>query len=125
MTHMFTPESARRTLPSVRPTAERMCRIYSELADRAPARISSDQPVDDTYFELVRELLATLEKLRRQGVVVRDARQGRLDFPAKRQGRPVLLSWRVGEPSLAFWCEVGGSGSRRQPLLEDGFWQVS
>ncbi|MCP3979730.1 MAG: DUF2203 family protein [bacterium] len=124
MTHVFTPESARRTLPRVRPTAELMCRLYAQLSDRAPARIASDQPVDEAYFDLVRELLAALDTLRRHGVVVRDAGAGRLGFPARRQGRSVLLSWRVGEPALAFWCEIDDAESSRRPLREDGLWEV-
>jgi len=44
-----------------------------------------------------------------------------LDFPAYRDGRPVLLCWKVGEVSVRFWHEPGQGFDRRR-VDENGPW---
>ncbi len=39
---------------------------------------------------------------------------GSVDFPAILHGREVRLCWRVGEPDVRHWHEIGGSISERQ-----------
>lgn len=119
---LFTPASARRALRSLKPVAERMCKLYRAL-ERRPARIAPEQPVERGYFRLVRRLHAELDAIRRGGVRVGDLRQGLLDFPARRDGRRVWLCWRVGEPTLRFWHEADDGSDGRRPVDEDGPWQ--
>ncbi len=119
----FTPASARRTLASVRPAAERMCRLVRCLEAIRPPAIRPDQLVDRDYFFLVHRLRATLDELERSGVRVSDLRRGLVDFPARRAGREVLLCWRVGEARLAFWHEPDAGYAGRRPVDEDGPWE--
>jgi len=118
----FTPASARRTLQCIRPTAERLYRLYREIELRRPPRPGSDQRVEPLYFTMVERLVHGLAALESTGVRVDDLRHGMLDFPAQRDGRAVLLCWRVGEPALAFWHEAG-DGFDRRPLDENGPWR--
>lgn len=119
---LFTPMTARRELRRLKPAAERMCRLFRVLEQRRPARVLSDQLVDPAYFTLVQRLHAALQEINSHGVHVRDVQHGLLDFPARREGREVLLCWKVGEPSLEFWHETGAGFAGRQPLADDGRW---
>jgi hypothetical protein len=114
----FTPASARRTLRRIRPVVEKLHRLFRELEYRRPAHIGCDDRVEPLYYSMLEKLVRGLEELRGEGVRTDDLRQGMLDFPAYRDGRPVLLCWRVGEPALQFWHEPGDGCDRRR--VDDG-----
>lgn len=118
----FTLPAARRTLRRIRPTAERLHRLYRELDRRRPPEIDGDSRVDPLYFTMLRRLVVGIARLDREGLKADDLRRGVLNFPALRDGRPVLLCWRVGEPSLAYWHEPHAAGCARRPVDEDGPW---
>ena len=120
---LFTPASAARALETVRPVAERICLVYRALEARRPIHGGSDRPVDPAYFRLLAELYGMLERLAACGVRIRDPRRGAVDFPARRAGRRVMLSWRVGESSLRYWRELGAE--RRRPVQCDDDWTES
>jgi len=119
----FTPRSARHALEQVRPIAERLCAIYRELEKSAPGSVASDQRVEPDYFDRVRRLHVALGRLDRLGVMIKDLRRGLVDFPARRDGRDVLLCWRVGEPGLSWWHEYQDGFGGRKPLDDDGPWE--
>lgn len=55
-----------------------------------------------------------VEQLRRMGCQVKDLEVGLLDFPGIRDGRRVLLCWRMDEPAVLYWHdEDAGFASRR------------
>ena len=118
----FTPHSAREALDRMRPTVERMCRLYTAMQGRKPKSIQCDQRVADDYFTMLTSLHGDIDSIHRQGAHVKDLRRGLLDFPARRQGRPVLLCWRVGETSLEFWHETEAGYAGRQRVTDDGLW---
>jgi hypothetical protein len=120
---LFTPETARDTLPRVGPAAVRLRALYRALEHRARSRPSPDSPVDPLYFELLRAITAVRTVIDRHGVLVADLRCGRLDFPARRAGQAVLLTWEVGERRLFGWREVGAAAGTRHPVDEDGPWE--
>ena len=119
----FTPASARHALSKLRPVAERLCKLYRAMELTRPKRVSPEQRVDSDYFCLLNQLQAGLEAIRASGAQVKDLRSGLLDFPARREGRPVLLCWKVGEASLDFWHETGSGYDGRRPVDEDGPWE--
>lgn len=119
--HVFTPFGARRSLVRVRPLAERLRQLWTELERRRPAEIAGDQPVDPDYFAGLARLRAVLGRLQQAGVRVRDPRTARIDFPARRSGRPVWLCWHPGQPTVGSWCDPGEGGPPR-PIDEDGPW---
>jgi len=122
---LFTPASARRTLAIVRPAAERMCRLFQVLEQHGPETVAPEQRVPQRYFELIRCLHGAVDRIHATGARVRDPRRGILDFPALRDGRVVLLCWRVGEPSLGYWQEPAAGPEERLPVDEDGPWEES
>jgi len=62
------------------------------------------------------ELAACLETLEELGVQVKDADAGLVDFPARREGRPVLLCWRLGEDEVAYWHDLVEGFAGRKPV---------
>jgi hypothetical protein len=66
------------------------------------------------------EAMATLrqgvESLTRQGIVLRDADTGLIDFPARRDGQLIYLCWRPEEDRVAHWHSVDSGFGGRKPL---------
>lgn len=62
------------------------------------------------------ELTACLERLRELGVQVKDPDVGLVDFPARRDGAPVLLCWRLGEEEVAYWHDPVEGFAGRKPI---------
>jgi hypothetical protein len=66
------------------------------------------------------EAMATLrngvESLTEQGIVLRDADTGLIDFPALREGRLVYLCWLPEEDRVTHWHEVDSGFGGRKPL---------
>ena len=96
MSHLlFTPSRAREVLSTLRPQLESLCSLYRELERRCPAKICSDSPVDPAYLKRVLALRAAIGSIERHGVSVSDPKRGRIDFPARRDGRSVRLRWQL------------------------------
>ena len=119
----FTPRSARQTLARLRANAELMCRLYRTMERTRPRPVVPEQPVDRAYFLLLSRLHAELEQIHASGAQVKDVRQGLVDFPARRDGREVLLCWKVGEATLEYWHETQAGYASRRPVDEDGPWE--
>ena len=94
------------------------------MEQRGPCLEESDHPVDRGYFLMLLKLVSEMDALHDVGVRV-DARNGMLDFPARRKGRDVLLCWKVGEPRLEYWHELDPDAAGRFPVDEDGPWEGS
>ncbi|HLY35185.1 MAG TPA: DUF2203 domain-containing protein [Candidatus Limnocylindria bacterium] len=62
--------------------------------------------------EGIKGLLAHLETM---GVQVRDLESGLVDIPGERDGAPVWLCWRLGDPELAFWHSTSEGFANRKP----------
>ena len=66
------------------------------------------------------EAMATLregvEALTRDGIVLRDADTGLIDFPAQRNGKLVYLCWRPDEEAVTHWHDVEAGFGGRKPL---------
>ena len=57
-----------------------------------------------------------VEQLRRMGCQVKDLEVGLLDFPGMRDGRRVLLCWRMDEPAVLYWHDEDAGFASRQLL---------
>src|SRR6185369_4762725 len=123
----FTPDEANNALGQVRPLAERMVELRARLTElegeqrevvRIVAGNGSGEGVGDArtpeFAQLAHELQEVTTELHLLGVQVKDADSGLLDFPAVREGEPVLLCWQVGEPAVEWWHrpEDGFAGRR-------------
>lgn len=124
----FTVEQANSMLPLVGRIVADIVEGYRQWRERvsafelAAARSRADTP-DPEAVELQRqaqlaaaEIEGFLAELTALGVECKSPEIGLVDFPAERDGRTVLLCWRLGEPSVQFWHEVDAGFAGRQPL---------
>jgi hypothetical protein len=127
----FTPDEANELLPVVRLLVERMVEAKVALdaaqaeADEVATRISGNggglppAQLAEVSAEVDRraaELAGVLEQIQELGVVVKDLDTGLVDFPSVREGRNVLLCWRLGEDEVAFWHGYDDGFAGRRPL---------
>lgn len=68
------------------------------------------------YWEAIRTLRTETEHFAREGIILRDAESGLIDFPSERDGSTVLLCWRLGEDRVAWWHPPDTGFSGRRPL---------
>ncbi|MBI4306573.1 MAG: DUF2203 domain-containing protein [Chloroflexi bacterium] len=69
-----------------------------------------------TAANRLREFEAAVKQIGEREVQIRDFDIGLVDFPGDREGRPVWLCWKIGEPEVAFWHESDQGYTSRQPL---------
>jgi len=130
---IFTPQDANDALAVVRPLAERVVglrRTWREThAKRSELGVvvqgnggglgTSDFAELEAELETIgTEIERCVAQLDEAGVQVKDLDQGLLDFPALHEGREILLCWRVGEESVAFWHGLDEGFAGRKPIDE-------
>jgi hypothetical protein len=64
----------------------------------------------------IQEAKDTLEEIDEIGVRVQDFEAGLLDFPCVADGRMVLLCWKLGEKTIAYWHGEEEGYAGRQPV---------
>lgn len=57
-----------------------------------------------------------IDAITEKGVILRDLRNGLLDFPAEHQGLQYLLCWRMDESDIKFWHLENDGFQGRKPL---------
>lgn len=67
-------------------------------------------------MEASRVLAREVEAIAADGIILRDAESGLVDFPSERDGVPVFLCWRLGEDQIGFWHDPETGFAGRQPL---------
>ncbi len=131
MPRYFTPDEANAALDDVRPLAEQMVeRRRAMLAAQAKeeelgARIAGDgggidpgEPAraEEAVEQEMQAIAELVDEIQERGAQVKDLDTGLLDFPSLRDGREVLLCWRVGEDRIRYWHELDGGFAGRRPL---------
>ena len=116
----FTPQTARLAARRLEPLACHISLEYRRLRVTAPLPVA-DGPVEPAYFAAICRFHRIALQLAGEGVLFRDLAKGWFEFPARRSGRTVLLSWRLGEPVPAGWAERGEQACQRQ-VDESGPW---
>ncbi len=108
---LYTLDLAQRALALVRPILEDLVearRLWEEALDRfaLPPRQDWWDRADPQVEELSRTY-ERLEGFRREleslGLCVLGEKRGEVGFPARLEGRLVLLSWRLGERGIQGW----------------------
>lgn len=127
----FTPDEANALLPVLQPLVETMvaakrglddARAERELADRRIAGNGGGlQPAElaalaEEVGRRAEALASAIQEIQGLGVLVKDLDTGLVDFPALREGREVLLCWRLGERSVAHWHRPEDGLAGRRPL---------
>jgi hypothetical protein len=117
----FTIEEANAATGRLRETLRRIREsraVVVENATRVRGRAATNGGGAEgaAYWETLRTLRGELEALAAEGVILRDADTGLVDFPYRREGRTVYLCWRPDEPRVGFWHEAGAGFGGRRPL---------
>jgi hypothetical protein len=55
-------------------------------------------------------------ELASHGVQLKGIEEGLVDLPSERDGREILLCWRLGEDTIAWWHDLETGFRGRQPL---------
>jgi hypothetical protein len=140
----FTIEEANASLPLVAAIVRDLTELAREVVQRRD-RLSSlppcgDYDPDDPYQQELLQIADELEKDNRRlreyveelldlGVKPRSITQGVVDFPAILDGRPVYLSWKLGETEVLHWydrdasfadrCRLGAGSSAQDQRSRD------
>ena len=122
--HLFTPDEATALLGELRPLVERVRQSYatlhaararlSDLAEKAVVGGGSRMPTE--LMRAGEQMETAVLAIQRRGVVIKDLSSGLIDFPSEREGRPVFLCWKPGEPAVGFWHDAEDGFAGRQPL---------
>jgi hypothetical protein len=124
MKKTFTPAAANRSLvllkrivADVVDHARRLGDLH-ELAEAARSGDSLDasRDVQLALSNTAGRLQTCLRELDDIGVALTDEAAGIVDFPCLADGTEVRLCWRLGEPVVGAWHEVGESCLTRRPL---------
>ena len=121
---LFTVEEANALLPKLQELLLDVGRHRDELREKAPhmepiLRASATNGGGKTGSEYSVEaynLYSAIERIREEGVVLKDLEMGLLDFPHEREGRVVFLCWHPPEEHIAFWHEIDAGYAGREPL---------
>ncbi len=125
---LFTVDQANRTLPLVRRIVEDVVREHQRWQEgivELDLIGSATQPsmpdpriaaLEQKIQGIAREIDAFQRELEELGIQLKDRRIGLIDFPSELDGRPMLLCWKLGEPSVQFWHDLDSGYAGRQPL---------
>jgi hypothetical protein len=127
----YTVAEANAALPLVRAIVHDITELARDLRERyerlARVRPPEKGALGDAYQEEVQQVRAEFERdqermhdyekeLANLGVEIKDYHTGLIDFSAWMDDHEVYLCWRLGEPEVAFWHELGAGFAGRQKI---------
>jgi hypothetical protein len=113
---LYTPAKANRALPLVRGIVADILERSARLRGRST--LSPDPGADPEVRELRAEIRDLLDELESLGCEFKDPGfdVGLVDFPARIDGRLVLLCWRSDEPSVTHYHAPSEGFAGRKPI---------
>ena len=125
---LFTLAEANALLPRARQLVGQMLEARQEILDLQPSLWPAVEKAVGNggskalseaarHIIIIQKALRTLSDL---GIQVKDINTGLIDFPARYQGRIVLLCWQWDEPAVQFWHDVDAGFAGRRPTTD---WQ--
>jgi hypothetical protein len=117
----YAVEEANRLLPDLRQRLDRIQKSRRTIVGSAEklkrgATANGGGAEGSASLEAMAVLRAEVEALTAEGIVLRDADSGLIDFPSRREGRLVYLCWRPDEDRVTHWHEVDSGFGGRKPL---------
>ena len=125
----FTPEEANALLPKIREEVGEIQALKRKIETRylylkqlksQTGKAQADKP--DPFFMLESELefmqieaQTLVQSIHMKGAQLKDIDMGLVDFPSVRDGKEVLLCWRLGEDEVGHWhgLDEGFIGRKR------------
>lgn len=130
---VFTLEEANRLLPKIEPEIRFLAQAIpaiQKLKDQIAVLllIGGDKETRPEYGEfqkkkkrvedLVKQYNRRLNGLQGMGCIVKDLRQGLVDFYGVKEDRLIFLCWKVGEETIEYWHELHAGFRGRRPVAE-------
>jgi len=123
----FSVSEANRAIPLVRRIVQDIVREYARLNDLhrecrkydAEGDLACAEEVRGQYARVTDRLSALREELEDIGCELKDYSVGLVDFPARIDGRDILLCWMLGEDRISHWHEMDAGFAGRQPVGND------
>ncbi len=116
---VFSVESARAALAALTPEIDEFVRLRADAAE-LEAALSRGEPSELGGVAELKGFAARrdelLSRLAESGADLKGVAPLLLDFPAERDGVPVLLCWVEGEPALAWYHRADLGFLGRRPL---------
>jgi len=131
----FTPEEASEQIPMLETTFSRLIQLNAQLKpvyhsldeagfapenehfeiapDGAPPAVVGDLSTLRALFDATRD---TIQELADAGCVVKHIERGLVDWYAIKDGREIMLCWKLGEKSVDYWHELDAGFNGRQPI---------
>lgn len=121
---LFTVEEANALLPKLQELLLDVGRHRDELREKAPgmepilraAATNGGGKMGSEYSVEAYNLYRAIERIREEGVILKDLEMGLLDFPHERDGRVVFLCWHPPEERIEYWHEINAGYAGREPL---------
>lgn len=121
---LFTVEEANTLLPKMQRCLQEVFVHRDAMREKAPhlepilaaAGANGGGRIGSEYGVEAYNLYLALERIREEGVYLKDLDSGLLDFPHERGGRVVFLCWHPPEEEILYWHEVDGGYAGRQPI---------
>jgi hypothetical protein len=107
-------EDLRAALDRIREARQVVLRSAVPVKDGA-TRNGGGREGSDLY-QALGTLRREVERLSGQGIILRDAESGLVDFPSRREGRLIYLCWTPEEDRVSYWHEVDAGFGGRRPL---------
>ena len=73
----------------------------------------------EIYNEMVNQFYSLIDEIHETGCFLKDIETGLVDFYTLHEGRVVYFCWKLGEPEIGYWHEVGRGYAYRQPILPE------
>jgi hypothetical protein len=123
----FSTAEANRALVLVRRIVADIVRDYRNLCEShrrfqacdAKGNLAGAEEARRQYVHLTDRLSGLRDELEEIGCELKDYELGLVDFPSIREGRQVLLCWKLGEQSVEHWHEVDAGAAGRRPIISE------
>lgn len=127
---LFTVQEANAVIPRLTPLLEKL-RILRDAVLGLEVEIDALELISDSkktdshsplvqktaqYQQTVADFYAVIDSIHALGCVVKDVDTGLVDFYSLYKGKVVFLCWRLSEPEIGHWHEIGGGFATRQPI---------
>ncbi len=116
---LFTPAEANRTLPLVRIIVADILEQARLLREREDS--GGGDGADEETKRIRKDLVGMMRELENLGATFKDwnFEVGLVDFPARIDGRAVLLCWRSDEDRVTWYHDADEGFAGRRPIPEE------